>query len=125
MTTDVRKDIPQSLSNVILRATEKDKANRYKTIQEMKDDLSSVLHENRANEDVYELDKMKTIAVPLKKEDLAKHISEHKSDQPKRETTQVPIVNGPAHHQQFQKPEGTVYNQNLKRNQHERLCSYH
>lgn len=33
----------------------------------MKDDLSSVLHENRANEDVYELDKMKTIAVPLKK----------------------------------------------------------
>ena len=71
VTTDVRKDIPQSLSNVILRATEKDKANRYKTIQEMKDDLSSVLHENRANEDVYELDKMKTIAVPLK-EDLAK-----------------------------------------------------
>lgn len=67
VTTDVRKDIPQSLSNVILRATEKDKANRYKTIQEMKDDLSSVLHENRANEDVYELDKMKTIAVPLKK----------------------------------------------------------
>ncbi len=39
VTTDVRKDIPQSLSNVILRATEKDKANRYKTIQEMKDDL--------------------------------------------------------------------------------------
>ena len=67
VTTDVRKDIPQSLSNVILRATEKTKANRYKTIQEMKDDLSSVLHENRANEDVYELDKMKTIAVPLKK----------------------------------------------------------
>ncbi|SUK82090.1 Serine/threonine protein kinase PrkC, regulator of stationary phase [Staphylococcus aureus] len=60
----------------------------------MKDDLSSVLHENRANEDVYELDKMKTIAVPLKKEDLAKHISEHKSNQPKRETTQVPIVMG-------------------------------
>ncbi|HDA2147463.1 TPA: serine/threonine protein kinase Stk1 [Staphylococcus aureus] len=109
VTTDVRKDIPQSLSNVILRATEKDKANRYKTIQEMKDDLSSVLHENRANEDVYELDKMKTIAVSLKKEDLAKHISEHQSNQPKRETTQVPIVNGPAHHQQFQKPEGTVY----------------
>ena len=111
VTTDVRKDIPQSLSNVILRATEKDKANRYKTIQEMKDDLSSVLHENRANEDVYELDKMKTIAVPLKKEDLAKHISEHKSNQPKRETTQVPIVNGPAHHQQFQSQKVRCTNQ--------------
>lgn len=89
----------------------------------MKDDLSSVLHENRANEDVYELDKMKTIAVPLKKEDLAKHISEHKSNQPKRETTQVPIVNGPAHHQQFQKPEGTVYEPKPKKKSTRKDCA--
>ena len=43
------------------RATEKDKYHRYHTVQEMCDDLTSALHENRLNEEKYELDKTKTV----------------------------------------------------------------
>lgn len=70
ITTDKREEVPQALSNVVLRATEKDKHNRYHTVQEMCDDLTSALHENRANEEKYELDKTKT--VPLTKDELNK-----------------------------------------------------
>ena len=33
ITTDKREEVPQALSNVVLRATEKDKHNRYHTVQ--------------------------------------------------------------------------------------------
>merc|ERR1712098_293549 len=55
ITTEKREEVPQALSNVVLKATEKDRADRYRTIQQMRDDLSSVLHENRSNEEKYEL----------------------------------------------------------------------
>ncbi|EHJ08497.1 Stk1 family PASTA domain-containing Ser/Thr kinase [Staphylococcus simiae] len=122
ITTEIRHDVPQALSNVVLRATEKDKTNRYKTIQEMKDDLSSVLHENRAQEEVYELDKMKTKAVSYSKEDIANHLNNN----PKatKQTMQVPIVEGPAHHQQFQHSEEALYTGPKKKKSKKKIILY-
>ena len=52
----INPDIPQSVENVILRATAKNPKNRYKTVTEMHEDLKTVLNKERANEDkwVYE-----------------------------------------------------------------------
>lgn len=43
-------NIPQSLENVVLHATAKDPADRYKTVEEMSRDLYTVLAANRLNE---------------------------------------------------------------------------
>lgn len=43
-------NIPQSLENVVLHATAKDPADRYKTAEEMSQDLYTVLAANRLNE---------------------------------------------------------------------------
>lgn len=104
ITTTVRPDIPQALSNVILRATEKDKANRYKSIQEMKDDLSSVLHDKRADEKVYELDSTQTKAVPVASIKEAEKKPTHTT-----QTMQVPIVKERKSHQQFQTTEAPMH----------------
>lgn len=100
ITTDKREEVPQSLSNVVLRATEKDKHNRYHTVQEMCDDLTSALHENRANEEKYELDKTKT--VPLTKDELNKKMNSTHNDDDLNKTMQIPIVNEPVRQQEFQ-----------------------
>lgn len=104
ITTDKREEVPQALSNVVLRATEKDKHNRYHTVQEMCDDLTSALHENRANEEKYELDKTKT--VPLTKDELNKKINDTHNDDDLNKTMQIPIVNEPVCQQEFQSLEG-------------------
>ena len=39
--TELRSEIPQSLSNVVLRATEKKASDRYQSVKDMKEDLSS------------------------------------------------------------------------------------
>lgn len=49
--------IPQSLENVVMKATAKDPRNRYQTVEEMQRDLQNVLSEERANE--------KAFAIPL------------------------------------------------------------
>ncbi|MBC8780840.1 MULTISPECIES: Stk1 family PASTA domain-containing Ser/Thr kinase [Staphylococcus] len=104
ITTDKREEVPHALSNVVLRATEKDKHNRYHTVQEMCDDLTSALHENRANEEKYELDKTKT--VPLTKDELNKKINDTHNDDDLNKTMQIPIVNEPVRQQEFQSLEG-------------------
>ena len=114
ITTDKRGEVPQSLSNVILRATEKDKHNRYHTIQEMYDDLSSALHENRVNESKYELDKTKT--VPLTRDELNKKMKSSEREHDLNQTMQIPIVNEPARQQEFQSPEERYYPSHNKRN---------
>ncbi len=45
-----KEDIPQSLENVLLKATAKKLENRYKTAQDMIDDLSTVFDVSRINE---------------------------------------------------------------------------
>ncbi|MGC6769272.1 Stk1 family PASTA domain-containing Ser/Thr kinase [Enterococcus sp. LJL51] len=47
-------NVPQSLENVVLHATAKDPADRYKTAEEMSEDLYTVLAANRLNEPRWE-----------------------------------------------------------------------
>ena len=63
-------EIPQSVENVILKATAKDSTYRYATADEMYDDLLTVLSPERANEPKFLLpfDEDKTMAIPAIKE---------------------------------------------------------
>ncbi|MBQ6495160.1 MAG: Stk1 family PASTA domain-containing Ser/Thr kinase [Bacilli bacterium] len=72
--------IPQSIENIILKATAKNPKNRYETIEEMHEDLVHALDEDRANENKYnykypesEIDESK--AIPIKDTDIEKPIS--------------------------------------------------
>jgi serine/threonine-protein kinase len=47
---DELPDIPQSVENIILRATAKNPKNRYSDAREMHEDLKTCLDESRANE---------------------------------------------------------------------------
>lgn len=47
---DFNPTLPQSLDNIIIKATSKNKAYRYRTPEEMLSDLSTALDENRRNE---------------------------------------------------------------------------
>ncbi|MCD5002009.1 Stk1 family PASTA domain-containing Ser/Thr kinase [Enterococcus saccharolyticus] len=48
------KELPQSLENVVLKATAKEPTDRYKTADEMQNDLSTVLSPSRLNEPRWE-----------------------------------------------------------------------
>ena len=60
--------MPQALENVILRATAKEPADRYKSAEEMSDDLSTVLSPARANEEKWQphvMDNETKVITPL------------------------------------------------------------
>lgn len=59
--------IPQSVENVILKATAKDSAARYRSADEMLDDLSTVLSPERANDEKFSIvyDDEMTRAIPV------------------------------------------------------------
>ncbi|MDV6376760.1 Stk1 family PASTA domain-containing Ser/Thr kinase [Sporosarcina sp. GW1-11] len=63
-------DIPQSVENVILKATAKDANYRYATTDEMYEDLLTVLSPNRLNEEKFVLpfDDDRTVAIPAVKD---------------------------------------------------------
>lgn len=63
-------EIPQSVENVILKATAKDSTYRYATTDDMYDDLLTVLSPERVNEPKFALpfDDDKTMAIPAIKE---------------------------------------------------------
>ncbi|MCS4486217.1 Stk1 family PASTA domain-containing Ser/Thr kinase [Staphylococcus americanisciuri] len=73
--TEAHPNIPQALSNVVLKATEKEQGNRYKTVSEMAYDVATTLAPSRANEAVYEKDEAMTKTVALDKTAL-KHQQE-------------------------------------------------
>ncbi|GEL75924.1 Stk1 family PASTA domain-containing Ser/Thr kinase [Tenuibacillus multivorans] len=50
---DVNPDVPQSLENVVLKATAKDPLQRYDSIEELQEDLATVLNPERANEEKF------------------------------------------------------------------------
>ena len=63
--------IPQSIENIVLKATAKNPKNRYDDIKEMHEDLKHALDEDKQNENKYnypypesELDESK--AIPIK-----------------------------------------------------------
>ncbi|MFF2177010.1 Stk1 family PASTA domain-containing Ser/Thr kinase [Lysinibacillus sp. NPDC058147] len=73
--------IPQSVENVVLKATAKDASHRYSTVEEMQADLETILSPNRINEPKFVIpeDNEVTKAIPIirepvirKDEDLTK-----------------------------------------------------
>lgn len=103
--TDKRSDIPQALSNVVLKATEKDKADRYLAVNEMQNDLDSVLADSRKDEAIYQSDEANAKTVPINKAEIANHAREEDKEKNIKQTMQIPIVN----QQQFQSSEEHVY----------------
>lgn len=101
--TDQRSDVPQALSNVVLKATEKDKKERYQSVDEMQQDLTSVLSDNRAYEDKYVSEDMATTTMEFDKEEIKERTRQ--DDDNIEQTMQIPIVN----HQKFQSSEEHIY----------------
>ena len=92
--SDTRHDVPQALSNVILKATEKDQSKRYTSVSEMRHDLSSTLSEARAHETLYHPNESATKTITLDKNAI-----KNESPQPKtvQQTTQIPVVTTAPH----------------------------
>lgn len=63
---DFDPDLPQTLENVVIKATAKDPKHRYKTAAEMRQDLATSLRPERAQEEKY--------IIPLENEDLEETI---------------------------------------------------
>lgn len=85
--------IPQSLENVVMKATAKDPRNRYQNVEEMQRDLQNVLSEERANEKAFEIpldDDGATKAMPVIKD--ASYDSIAKTKYLKKEPVVVPPV---------------------------------
>ena len=74
--TELRSEIPQSLSNVVLRATEKKASDRYQSVKDMKEDLSSVLVSSRANEKKHSIEEDETNTVSIDRQDIKSKIKE-------------------------------------------------
>lgn len=66
--TEERQDVPQSLENVVIKATMKEKYARYRSTEEMYDDLSTVLNEERKSEKRYGIVEDETMIIPIVKE---------------------------------------------------------
>jgi len=66
--------IPQSVENVVLKATAKDASHRYSTVEELQADLETVLSPNRMNEPkfVIPVDNDVTKAIPIIKEPIVR-----------------------------------------------------
>lgn len=103
--TDERSDIRQALSNVVLKATEKDKMERYQSVREMQNDLETVMSDERAVEDRYQSSITNTKTVPINKSEIANQTREEDKGKSISETMQIPIVN----QQQFQSSEEHIY----------------
>src|SRR5699024_12698662 len=88
-----RSEVPQSLSNVVLKATEKDKKDRYQSVQEMQDDLSTVLTKERENESTYHSVDADTKTVPIDKEEIDRKSSDEDKEKSMNQTMQIQIVN--------------------------------
>ena len=73
---EMNKDIPQSIENIILKATAKNPKNRYNDVREMYQDLLTALNDDRMNEEPYvypypehEVDETTKIMKAVKEED--------------------------------------------------------
>lgn len=69
----INATIPQSLENVVIKATAKDPRHRYESVEEMGRDLETVLSSSRMNEPKYEVpsDDDATKVIPVIKEPLS------------------------------------------------------
>ncbi|MER1999670.1 MAG: Stk1 family PASTA domain-containing Ser/Thr kinase, partial [Lysinibacillus sp.] len=105
---DFDATIPQSVENVVLKATAKDPSHRYNSAEEMMNDLTTALSPNRLNESKYapDLDDEATKAMPIIKDrsPIAPNIVQTKAvassepviDEKKPAPSQQPVVPVPA-----------------------------
>lgn len=73
------RDVPQSVENIVMKATAKDPFYRYQSVEEMEADLSTALNSERLNEEkfVVPVDHDATIAIPvITSETLSNHMDE-------------------------------------------------
>lgn len=84
------KNVPQSLENVVLKATAKEQADRYKTADEMREDLSTALSPERLNEPRWEphaLNDETQALTPITDEMIAEQPAEPAVTEPEVEET--------------------------------------
>lgn len=84
------KNVPQSLENVVLNATAKEQADRYKTADEMREDLSTALSPERLNEPRWEphaLNDETRALTPITDEMIAEQPAEPAVTEPEVEET--------------------------------------
>lgn len=84
------KNVPQSLENVVLKATAKEQADRYKTADEMREDLSTALSPKRLNEPRWEphaLNDETRALTPITDEMIAEQPAEPAVTEPEVEET--------------------------------------
>lgn len=84
--------IPQSLENVVMKATAKDPRNRYQTVEEMQQDLQNVLSAGRANEQAFVIyDDDATKAMPVIKEGISYEQLAETKKLPKEPVAPTPV----------------------------------
>src|SRR5699024_805302 len=76
-----REDAPQSLINVVAKATAKEPSARYQTTHEMFDDLETVYSDNRKNEPVFIPANMANETIVMAKEDIENQMRLAESDE--------------------------------------------
>lgn len=86
--------IPQSLENVVMKATAKDPRNRYQTVEEMEHDLDNVLSVERANEKAFSIpyDDDATKAMPIIKEGINYNKLTETKQHNKEQISSPPVV---------------------------------
>lgn len=80
----LNKDIPQSVENIIIKATAKDPFHRYQSVAEMGDSIAKSLHPENRNEPVYYLPAQtgeETKAIPVITDEMTEPFSNHESEE--------------------------------------------
>lgn len=67
-----RSNVPQSIENIVLKATNKDKYRRYRSTEEMYEDVTSALDDTRKEEAPYTDVDDKTMKIPILKDEPPK-----------------------------------------------------
>ncbi|WP_335870672.1 Stk1 family PASTA domain-containing Ser/Thr kinase [Bacillus sp. 2205SS5-2] len=88
------QEVPQSIENIVLKATAKDPFQRYNNVEEMREDLSSSLDPNRLNEPKFSvpIDEEATRAIPVITD---QHVDSHLSDTKIHDTSELTNVQTP------------------------------
>lgn len=105
-----------------LEQRRKKASDRYQSVKDMKEDLSSVLVSSRANEKKHSIEEDETNTVSIDRQDIKSKIKEENEQKQIAQTMQIPIVN--EHH--FQTSEAQIYEPPKKNVQKEeiRYCAY-
>ncbi|OTN77960.1 hypothetical protein A5886_003061 [Enterococcus sp. 8G7_MSG3316] len=87
------KNVPQSIENVVLKATAKEPADRYKTADEMHEDLATVLSPDRLNEPKWTphalMDETRVIT-PIEEAAITAPVETEPVEEPELETKEKP-----------------------------------